>query len=122
MENENDILKAQIAALKDLLAIKDQLIAELKTKAPQTITYVYEYRYPQYQISQWPYNYQVYCGGAQGQAGSLQGQGVFQGGSSGSVNIGSGGATSGLATFAQNAAMPTEAAQCNNLVSITNGR
>jgi hypothetical protein len=39
MENEVQILKAQIQALKELVSIKDQIIQELKAKQPiATIT------------------------------------------------------------------------------------
>jgi hypothetical protein len=66
MENEIDILKAQIAALKELVAIKDQLIATEKARATQ---YIYVQGPTQYVPTPYnPYVTWITCGsgGAQG--------------------------------------------------------
>lgn len=119
MENEIEILKAQVAALKELVAIKDQTIAELKLKPNHsTVTHVYEYRYPQYayQYQQGvQYPYQVYCGGAQGQGSN---QNTFQGSLQGQV----GGGFSGQAGQAGGGTANTCEAMSSNLMIVPTGQ
>lgn len=59
MENEIEILKKQIEALKELVAIKDQIIAAEKARATQYIyvqgptQYIPQPQYPYYPYTTW---------------------------------------------------------------------
>lgn len=48
MENKEQILEEQIKALKELIAIKDQVIQALRAQQPLTIPWYPQPSYPQY--------------------------------------------------------------------------
>lgn len=96
MDNNQELieaLKREAAALRELLAVKDQLITELKARPATTITYLYPQYYPYYQYQYNPYFYRHGAGGGNQYVGGIQP--YVGGGAGGGINLGGAGGTGG---------------------------